>query len=113
MRDKRRAEPSSALLSSNGCLRLSSDLVPDDARKKKIEMVVAPLPGSVLMLRQATSADRREGLAIRRLMWANKAARCPMIAVRFAMKFLGVRIPKKSSLHKVRRGQNGKLFVKF
>jgi hypothetical protein len=113
MKDKRKAEDSSALLSKNGYLRLSSDLVPKDARKKKMEMVVAPLPNKTLLLREATSKDKKEGLAVRRLMWANKAAKCPMIAIRSALKFLGVKVPSESVHYEVDRRKNGELTVKF
>lgn len=113
MKDRRKAEPSSARLSDNGYLRLSSDLVPEDARKLNLKFVVTPLPEKKsLVLRMVTSGNG-EHLAKRKAMWANDASNCPLVAVRSAMKFMGVKLPNGSKVYKVKRGSEGELVIKF
>jgi hypothetical protein len=113
MLDKRKAELSSARLSSNGYLRLSSDLVPADARKKKIKFVVTPLPEQKKLVLKIVSNGDSAHLATRKAMWANDAAHCPLVAIRSAMRFLGVKLPKGSTVYRVKQNKDGELVIKF
>jgi len=113
MKDKRKTEPSSALLSKKGCLRLSSDLTPEDARKKKLRFGIKPLPDKRVLVIKILKPGEKTDWAVRRAIWANKASKCPMVSVCGAMSFLGVSLSEKSVAYKVKRRNNGELTIKF
>lgn len=96
MSDKRIAKLSSALLSANGYLRLSSDLVPEDAKEMDLKFIVTPLPAQKQLVLRMVTNGTGEHLAKRKALYANEASRCPMVAVKSAMKFMGIKLPKKS-----------------
>lgn len=103
MSDKRTAKKSSALLSSTGYLRLSSDLVPQDAKEMNLKFIVTPLPvQKQLVLRMVTNGTG-DHLAKRNALYANAASRCPIVTVKSALRFMGIRLPKKSVEFPVRK----------
>lgn len=105
MSDKRKARTSSALLSANGYLRLSSDLVPADAKETDLKFVLVPLPKKKLELRMVTNGTDSH-LAKRKALYSNSASRCPMVTVKSALKFMGIKLPEKSVEFPVRKRKN-------
>ena len=109
--DKRKAKKASARLSSNGYLRLSSDLVPETARNKELRFQLTPLPEKrTLVLRIVNNVENH--LAKRKALYSNAKSICPIISVRAAMKFMGIKLPRKSRLFPVSKQKN-ELLVQF
>jgi hypothetical protein len=106
MSDNRTAKKASALLSSTGYLRLSSDLVPDRDGPIFI-FVVTPMPQEkklklrIIFIDSVVRDDER--LALRNALYANDSSKCPLVAVKSAMKFLGIQLPEKSKEFPVKK----------
>jgi hypothetical protein len=101
MSDNRTARKSSARLSSTGYLRLSSDLVPP--KEKSFAFILTPLPEQRQLVLRIVSNHSRVHTATRRAQYANPASRCPLVTVKAAMQFMGIRLPKKSQEFPVRK----------
>jgi hypothetical protein len=112
MSDKRTAKVASALLSASGYLRLSSDLVPPDAKEKDLKFIMTPLPVQRQLVLRIVSNGTGDHLAKRKALYANAASRCPLVAVKSAMKFMGIKLPKKSTEFPVKK-RKGVLTVQF
>lgn len=107
MSDRRTARRATARLSSGGYLRLSSDLVPSNAKDRDFSFVVVPLPPlRQLQLHLVENYSGGGDGAHRKALYANLRSRCPLISVKAAMKFLGVGIPKTSREFPVRKRKN-------
>jgi hypothetical protein len=103
--DNRTAKKASALLSSTGYLRLSSDLVPE---KGSLVFILTPLPAEKRLVLKivtdpVTGSCYYDHKAKRKALYANGASRCPLVAVKSAMKFLGIQLPKKSKEFPVKK----------
>lgn len=110
--NKRKAKPMTARLSTTGYLRLSSDLVPGNARELDLKFVITPLPETrTLLLRMVTNGSDNHH-AKRKAQYANKASRCPLITVKAALKFMGIPFPKVSVEYPVSRRKD-QLVVKL
>lgn len=103
MLDKRIAKRESALLSASGYLRLSSDLVPSDAKEKELKFIITPLPLQKQLVLRIVENGTGNHLAKRKALYANGASKCPMVSVKAAMKFLGIKLPKKSQQFSVKK----------
>jgi hypothetical protein len=99
--DNRTARKSSARLSSAGYLRLSSDLVPP--KEESFAFILTPLPEQRQLILRIVAITANGHSARRQALYANGASRCPLVAVKSAMKFLGIRLPKKSQEFPVRK----------
>lgn len=114
--NKRKARKATALLSKNGYLRISSDMIPDEQRKKKFWVALTPLPREKQLLLKILKNRASGGkyLAIRKAMYSNEDSLCPLIAACSAIRYVGVELPKKKSReYKVRRRGKGNLRVQF
>jgi hypothetical protein len=98
--DNRTAKKASALLSSTGYLRLSSDLVPE---KGSLAFILTPLPAEKRLVLRIVTDYVGVHMAKRKALYANGASRCPLVAVKSAMKFLGIQLPKKSKEFPVKK----------
>ncbi len=112
MSDKRTAKKASALLSSTGYLRLSSDLVPPDAKEKNLKFIVTPLPAQKQLVLRIVTNGSGDHLAKRNALYSNASSRCPLVTVKSAMRFMGIRLPKKSIEFPVTK-KKGTLTVQF
>jgi len=101
MSDNRTAKKSSALLSSSGYLRLSSDLVP--AKEKSFAFILTPLPEQRQLVLRIVAESANGHSARRQALYSNGASRCPLVAVKSAMKFMGIQLPKKSQEFPVKK----------
>jgi len=113
MENKRKARPRTALLSKNGYLRLSSDLFPRGYRKSRMKFVLTPLPPEKQLIIKVVTDGREKHLAKRKAMYSNNASLCPLVAVRSAIRFMGMRMPVKSQEYPVKKERNGDLVVQF
>lgn len=105
--------PQSAVLSKNGYLRLSSDLLPVDVDKRKISFLLTSFPDKKeLALRPVENGASGPGLK-RKAIFSNKTASSPQISVRISLKNMGVLLPKKSVEYTVKKQKDGTLRVKF
>lgn len=112
MKDKRKARPMTARLSTTGYLRLSSDLVPENAREMDLSFVITPLPMErTLLLKPTTNGHGAH--AKRKAQYANRNSKCPVITVKSALQFMGIPFPKKSKEYPVKLLKDGELSVKF
>ena len=111
--DKRRAKKGTALLSRNGYIRISSDLLPSDARKKPLYFsIVVAVKKRALGLRMVRN-KKGSHLALRKAMWPNDAARSPLVAIRSALKFIGVPLPRKKSAEYAVKKEGNLLKIAF
>jgi hypothetical protein len=106
MRDKRKARPFTARLSPNGYLRLSSDLIPEDAREKSLGFVVTPFPAEKRLELRIVGNGTGQFVAKRKALYSNEHAKCPQVTVKSALKFMGIRLPKKSKEFPVTKVKN-------
>lgn len=113
MSDKRVAKKNTALLSANGYLRLSSDLVPADAKKKDLKFVVTMQPKQRRLVLEMVENGTGKHLACRKALYANAASRCPLVTVKSALKFMGIRLPEKKSEEFPVRKKGNVLTVQF
>jgi hypothetical protein len=110
--DRRKAKPMSARLSTTGYLRLSSDLVPVNARELDLKFVITPMPSDrTLVLKIVTNGT--DGFhARRKAQYANRNSKCPVVTVKSALQFMGIPFPKKSTEYPVRKRKDC-LLIKF
>jgi hypothetical protein len=111
--DKRRAQKASARLSKSGYLRLSSDLVPPDARERGIKFIIIPSPQKRRLVLQVSNNGSDRQFLKRNALFANAASRCPVISVRSFLKFMAVPLPKKSVQYRVKKKKSGELEIQF
>jgi len=110
--NRRKAKPNTARLSTTGYLRLSSDLVPVNARELDLKFVITPLPQTrTLLLRMVTNGTDNHH-AKRKAQYANKASRCPLVTVKAALQFMGIPFPKKSVEYPVTKKKD-QLVIQF
>ena len=110
--DKRKAKPMTARLSTTGYLRLSSDLVPANAKQLDLKFAITPLPVErTLILKMVTNGAGAQ--AKRKAQYANRHSKCPLVTVKAALKFMGIPFPKKSREYPVKLLKDGELSVKF
>ena len=112
--DKRKAKPMTARLSTTGYLRLSSDLVPENARDLNLKFVITPLPQTRTLLLRVVRGKNSNHHATRKAQYANRHSRCPVVTVKSALQFMGVPFPSRSTEYSVKiRLKDGSLVVKL
>lgn len=107
-----KATSNTVMLTKNGSLRISSDLLPEITDKNLSYFVVGYPTEKKLELRPA-NGDSKENLLKRRASFSNGGARSPLVAVRQALRNIGVPLPKKALLCKVDRKRDGTLTIQF
>lgn len=101
-----------ALLSRTGMLRVPKELLPADAKEKKLYFSLVTFPvRKELVLR--LSSNGTDGSPQRKAMYSNAAARSPQVCVMSALRFLQVQPTKKSMEFPIRKMRDGSLVVKF
>jgi len=110
--DKRKAKRKTARLSTTGYLRLSSDLVPENARELNLKFVITPLPLTRTLLLKMVTGRNGNHHATRKAQYANRNSRCPVVTVKAALQFMGVPFPTRSMEYPVRVKKNT-LVVRF
>jgi hypothetical protein len=111
--DKRKAQKSSARLSKEGKLRLSSDLVPVDAKQRGIKFIFVPSPEKRRLVLRVPGNGSDKNYLIRSGLFSNAASRCPLFSVKSMLKFMALPLPKKSVQYRVRKRRNGEMEIQF
>lgn len=106
MQDKRKARVATARLSSTGYLRLSSDLVPENAKEQNLKFIITPFPVEKRLQLRIVKNGTDDYMAKRKALYANDDSRCPLVSVKAALRFMGIQRPRKSREFPVKKEKN-------
>jgi hypothetical protein len=105
--------PRSALLSKSGYLRLSADLLPGVQKGKHISFFLTSFPATRRIELKPAHNGATGPWTKRKALFSNRSSKSPLVSIKVALRFIGMRLPTHSVEYKVKKKKDGTLVVQF